>query len=122
MENSLRKHVKKFKSDPTVRSLDTDLLSRYSSLVAGKTPIERRRRVVRNPQNSMENNLRKHVKKFKSDPTVRSLDTDLLSWYSSPVDGMHPTVHHGLVVLIRRISMENILLKHVKKFERDPTV
>ena len=35
MENSLRKHLKKFKRDPTVGYKVMDLLSRYLGLVGG---------------------------------------------------------------------------------------
>ena len=68
--------MKKFERDPTVGSLDTDFLSRYSSPFGGMAPTGHRQRVVPIPRNFMENNLQKHVKKFERDPTVRSLDTD----------------------------------------------
>ena len=122
MENSLWKHVKKFESDPTVISLDTDLLSQHSSPIDGMASTIHHRQVVPIPRSSMENNLQKLVKKFERDPTVGSLDTNFLSWYSGPFGGMAPTGHHRRVVPIPRKSMENSLRKLVKQFERDPTV
>ena len=77
MENSLRKLVKKFERDPMVGSLDTDLLSRNSSPVGGMTLTVHRRRVGPIPRNSMENTLKKLMKKFEHDPTVGSLDMDI---------------------------------------------
>ena len=38
IENSLRKLVKTFERNPTVGSRDTELLTRYSSLVGGMAP------------------------------------------------------------------------------------
>ena len=64
IENSLRKLVKKFERDPTVGSRDTDLLTPYSSRVGGLAPTGRYRRVVPNPRYSIENSLRKLVKKL----------------------------------------------------------
>ena len=48
----------------------------------------RRRSGVAIPRNSMENNLRKHLKKFERDPTIKSKVMDLLSWYSGHVGGI----------------------------------
>ena len=73
--------------DPTVGSLDTDLLSRYSSPVGGMAPTVYHRRLVPIPRISMENRLQKHVKKFECDPSVGSLDTDMLRRYSDPFGG-----------------------------------
>ena len=64
IENSLRKLVKKFERDPTVGSRDTDLLTRYSSLVGGMAPTGRHRRVVPFPRYSIQNSLWKLVKKI----------------------------------------------------------
>ena len=80
--------MKKLECDPTVGSLDTILLRRYSGPVGGMTPTVHRRHVVPIPRISMENSLQKHVKQFKRDPTVGSLDKDILSRYSGPVGGM----------------------------------
>ena len=91
IENSLQKLVKKLECDPTVGSLDTVLLRRYSGPVGGMTPTVHRRRVVPIPRISMENSLQKHVKKFESNPSVGSLDTNLLSRYSSLISGMAQT-------------------------------
>ena len=87
IKNSLQKVMKTFESDPTVGSLDTVLLRRYSSPVGGMTPTVHRRRVVPIPRIFMENSLQKHMKIFECNPSVGSLDTDLLSRYSSPVGG-----------------------------------
>ena len=114
MEKSLHKHVKKFERDPTVGSLDADILSRYSSHVGGMAQTGRCGRVGPIQCNSIENGLQKHVKKVEHDPTVGSLDTDLLSRYSGPVGGLTPTVHHRWVVPIPHNSMENNLQKQVK--------
>ena len=122
MENNLGNLVKTFERDPTDGSIDTDLLNRYSSHVGGMAPTGRRRLVVRSPDNSIENSLRKLMKTFERNPTVGSLDTDLLSRYSGPVGGMAPTIHRRLVVSIPSNSMENQFQKHVKTFECDPTV
>ena len=122
MENSLRKLVKQFERDPTVGSLDTDLVSRYSSRVGGMAQIGRCQRVVLIPVNSIENSLQKDVKTFERDPAVGFLKTDLLSRYSSFVGGMASTVHHRRVDPIPRNSMKKSLQKLVKQFERDPTV
>ena len=54
----------KFERDPTVGSIDTDLLSRFSCRVGGKAAIGIRRRVVPIQRYSIENRLRKLVKKF----------------------------------------------------------
>ena len=110
MENSLRKLVKTFEHDPTIGSLDTDLLSRYCGPVGGMAQTGSRWRVVPIPQNSMENSLQKHVKKCEREPTVGSLDMDLLIRYSSPVNGMTTTVHRRQVIPIPRNSMENSLI------------
>ena len=80
-----------FERDPTVGSIDTDLLTGYSGLVGGMAPTVRRRRVVPIPRNSIENSLRKLVKIFERDPTVGSRDTDLLTRCSGPVGEMAPT-------------------------------
>ena len=122
MDNKLGKPVKKFKRDRTEGSKDTDLLSRYSRLVAGMASTVHHRRVVPIPRNSIEISLQKLVTKFERDPTVGSFDTDLLSRYSGLVGGMSPTVHRRRVVPIPGNTMENSLQQHVKKFERDPTV
>ena len=53
-----------FNIDPTVGSIDTDLLSRFSCCVRGKAAIGRRRCVVPIQRYSIENSLRKHVKNF----------------------------------------------------------
>ena len=79
MENNLRKLVKKFERDPTVGSIDTNLVSLYSIPVIGMPLTGHRRRVVRIPHNSKENSLRKLVKNFERDPTVEIIYTDLLS-------------------------------------------
>ena len=47
---------------------------------------------------------------------------DLLTWFCSVVGGMAPTGRRLRVVPIPPNSIENSLLKLVKKFERDPTV
>ena len=54
IENSLRKLVKIFERDPTVRSRDTDLLTRCFGAVGGKAPSGRRRRVVQSRRYSIE--------------------------------------------------------------------
>ena len=76
----------------------------------------RRRRVVPIPRKSIKNKICKLVKTFGRDPTVGSIDTELLTWYSGPVGGMAPTGRHRRVVPIPRNSVENSLQKHVKKF------
>ena len=106
---------KKFEHDPTVGSIDTDLWTRYSSLVGRMAPTARRRRVVPIPRKYIENNLRKLVKKFEREPTVGYIDTELLTRYSCPVGGMAPTGRRRRVVQIRRSSIENSLLNLVKK-------
>ena len=113
-ENNLRKYIKKFECHPKVGSLDTDLLSRYFSPVSGMILTVHCRRVVPIPRNSMENSLRKQVKKFERDPTVGFLDTNIWSRYSRPVGGMAQTGRRWRVVPIPRNSMENNLQKHVK--------
>ena len=122
MENNLRKLMKTFERDPTVGSIVMDLLRRYYGSVGGMAPTGYRGRVAPIPRNSMENNLRKLVKTFQHDPTVGSIDTDLLSRYSGRVGVMAPTGHCRRVVPIPRNSMENILRKVLKQFEHDPTV
>ena len=97
-----------------VGSLDTDILSRYFGPVGGMARIGRCRRIVSIPRNSIENSLQKHVKKFERDPTVGSLDTNILSRYSGRVGGMAQTGRRWRVVPIPRNSMENNLQKHVK--------
>ena len=82
---------KKFERDPTVGPIDTDLLTRYSSLVGGMAPTVRHRRVVPIPRIYIENSLRKLVKIFEHDPTVISRDTDLLTRCSGLVGVMAPT-------------------------------
>ena len=109
MENSLQKLVKKFERDRTIGSLDTNVLSRYSGPFGGMAPTGHRWRVVPIPRNSMENSLWKQVKKFERDPTVGSLDKDILSRYSGPVGGMGQTGPHQRVVPLPRNSMENSL-------------
>ena len=61
-------------------------LSRYSSPVGGMARQGAVMRIVPIPRKSIENSLQKHVKKFERDPTVGSLDTDLLSRYSNDDD------------------------------------
>ena len=78
-------------------------------------PTGRHRRVVPIPRYSIENSLRKLVKKFERDPTVGSRDTDLLTQYSSRVDGLAPTGRYRHVVPIPRYPIENSLRKLVKK-------
>ena len=78
-------------------------------------PTARRRRVVPIPRKSIENSLRKLVKKFESEPTVGYIDTELLTRYSGPVGGMAPTGRRRRVVQIRRSSVENNLLNLVQK-------
>ena len=93
MEMSHQNHVKKFECDPTVGSLDTNFLSRYSGAFGGMAQTGHRWRVVLIPCNSMETSLRKLEKKFESDPTFESLDTNIFNRYCGLVDGMTPTVH-----------------------------
>ena len=64
IEHNLRKLVKKFERDPTIGSIVMDLLTRFSCVVGGMAPTGRRRRVVPIPQTSIENSLRKLVKKI----------------------------------------------------------
>ena len=79
-------------------------------------PTGRHRRVVPIPCYSIENSLLNLVKKkFELDPTVGSIDTDLLTRYSSRVGGLAPTGRHRHVVPIPRYSIENSLEKLVKK-------
>ena len=75
----------------------------------------RHRRVVPIPRYSIENSLRKLVKKFERDSTVGSRDTDLLTQYSSRVGGLASTGRYRRVVPIPRYSIENSLRKLVKK-------
>ena len=89
--------MKTFERDPTVRSRDTDVLTRYST-VGGMAPTGQHRRGVPIPRYSIENILRKLVKKFERDPTVGSRDTDVLTRYFSSVGGMAPTRRHRCVV------------------------
>ena len=105
----------KFERDPTVGSIDIDLWTRFSGLVGGMAPTARRRRVVPIPRNSIENSLRKLVKKFDCDSMVGSIDTKLLTRYFGPVGEMAPTGRCRRVVQIRRYSIENNLLKLVKQ-------
>ena len=56
--------LKKFERDPTVGSIVMVLLTRFSSAVGGMAPTGRRQRVVPIPHNSIENRLRKLVKKI----------------------------------------------------------
>ena len=106
---------KKFERHSTVGSIDTDLWTRYSSPVGGTAPTERRRCVVQIPRNSIENSLRKLVKKFDCDSMVGSIDTELLTRYSGLVGEMAPTGRRRRVVKIRCYSIENSLLKLVKQ-------
>ena len=85
-------------------------------------PTGRRRCVVPILRNSIENSLRKLLKTFERDPTVESIVMDLLTRFSSVVDGMALTGRRRCVVPIPRHSIENRLGKLVKTFERDPTV
>ena len=62
IENSLRKLVKNFDCDSMVRSIDTELLTRYSGLVGEMAQTGRRRRVVQIRCYSIENSLLKLVK------------------------------------------------------------
>ena len=55
------------------------------------------------------------MKKFQRDPTVESIDTDLLTRYSGPVGGMAPTGNLGRVLPIPHDSIETSLRKLVKK-------
>ena len=64
IENSLRKLGKQFERDPTIGSIVIDLFTRFSSAVGGMAPTGRRCCVVPIPHNSIENSLRKHVKKI----------------------------------------------------------
>ena len=64
IENSLEKLVKKFERDPTVGSRDTDLLTRYSRVVGGMAPTGQHGRIVPFPRYSIQNSLRKLVKKI----------------------------------------------------------
>ena len=75
----------------------------------------RRQRVIPIPRNSIEHILRKLVKKFERDPTVGSIVMDLLTRFSSVVDGMAPTGRRQRVVPIPRNSIENSVRKLVKK-------
>ena len=106
---------KKFERDPTVGSIDTDLLTRYSRRVGGMAPTGRRRRVMPIPRNSIENSLRKLVKIFERDPTVGCRDTDLWTRSSGPMGGMSLTGRRRRVVQIRHYSIEISLLKLVKQ-------
>ena len=114
IEQSLRKLVKQFERDPTVGSVDMKLLTWYSSLVGGLALSGRRRHVVPIPRNSIENSFRKLVNKFERDPTVGSIDTNLLTRYSSLVGGMAPTGRRRRVVPFPRYSIKNSLWKLVK--------
>ena len=87
----------------------------YSGPVGGMAPTGRHPRGVSIPRYSIENSLRKLVKKFERDPTVGSRDTDLLTRYSRVVGGMAPTGRHRRVVSIPRYSIENSLRNLVKK-------
>ena len=60
---------------------------------------------------SIENSLRKLVKIFDRDATVRSRDTDLFTRYSSPVGGMAPTGRH------RRDVPDSTLLQQKQPLE-----
>ena len=62
------------------------------------------------------------MKQFERDPTVRSIVMDLLTLFSSVVDGLGPTGRRRSVVPIPCNSIENSIRKLVKQFERDPTV
>ena len=93
--------MKTFERDPTFRSIDKNLLSRYSGLVGGMAKTGRRfngmaptgrcRRVVPIPRNSIENSLWKIVKTFERDATDGSIDTNLLSRHYGRFHGMAPT-------------------------------
>ena len=56
--------LKTFERDPTVGSIVMVLLTWFSSVVGGMAPTGRRQRVVPIPRNSIENSLRKLVKKI----------------------------------------------------------
>ena len=62
------KLVKTFERDLTVGSIVTDLLSRYSGPFGGMAPTGHRQLRVTISRNSMENSLRKLMKKFEHDP------------------------------------------------------
>ena len=91
-----------------------DLLTRFSSAVGGMAPTGRRRRVIPIPRNSIENSLRKLVKKFERDPTVGSIVMDLLTRFSRGVGGTAPTGRRRRVVPIPRNSIKNSIRKLVK--------
>ena len=78
-------------------------------------PTGRHLHVVPLPRYSIENSLRKLVKKFERDPTVGSRDTDLLTPYSSRVGGLALTGQNRRVVPIPRYSIQSSLRKLVKK-------
>ena len=114
--------MKNFERNPTVESIDTDLLTQHTRAVGGIAPTGRHRRLVSIPRNSIENSLRKLVKKFRCDLPVGSIDTDLLTRCYNAVGGMALTGRRPRVVPIPRNYIENSLRKLVRKFERDPTV
>ena len=64
IENSLRKLGKQFERDPTIGSIVMDLLIRFCSAVGRMAPTGNRQHVVPIPRNSIENSLRKLMKKF----------------------------------------------------------
>ena len=92
-----------------------DLLTRFSSAVYGMAPTGRRQRVLPIPRNSIENGVRKHVKKFERETMVGSIVMDLLTRFSSAVGGMAPTGRRQRVVPVPGNSIENTVRKHVKK-------
>ena len=110
MENNLRKLIKKIERYPTVKSKVVDLLSRYSGRGGGRASPDVVSVGVAIPRYSVENNLRKLLKKILSDPTV-----DLLSRYSGRGGGRASPDVVSLGVAIPRYSVENSLRNSSKK-------
>ena len=108
--------LKKFQRDPTVVSIDTDHLTRYSVPVGGMAPTGRLGHVLPIPRDSTEKSLRKLMKKMKRDPTVGSIDTNLLSRFSCGVGGKAAIGRRRRVIPIQSYSIGNSLRKIVKKF------